>query len=251
MSESILIVSIVETVGYIGRSLAHDQTGALPPYIMQSILLLLAPVLFAASLYMTLGRAIVAIRGEQHSFIPPRWLTRVFVAGDVMSFLVQASGAGLIVKSGADSASLGENIIVGGLILQVIMFGLFCSVAATFNFRFRKSSTTLRGEAASIPWQKTLNMLYITSACIMVRNVFRVVEYAQGQKGYTLTHEWCTYIFDAVLMLCVMVTFGFYCYPSNIVRKPGPSVDHEAGVSDEQLNEDVGKVWINNSHGWR
>ena len=235
---------------------------------MQSVLLLLAPVLFAATLYMTLGRIITAVRGDQFSFIPPRWLTRVriyhtvietittaqlslmlmhndwpqiFVFGDCFSFLVQASGAGLIVKSGSGSAKLGENIIVGGLVLQVVMFGLFCSVAATFNVRFRRSSSTLRGETASVPWQKALNMLYITSACILIRNIFRVVEYAQGQTGYALTHEWCLYIFDGCLMLGVMVVFGGYSYPSNIVRRSGRSVDQESGVSSQQLNDDVGK----------
>lgn len=68
---------VVEIIGYIGRALAYNQTGELGPYIMQSVLLLLAPVLFAATLYMTLGRVITAVRGEQYSFIPPRWLTRV------------------------------------------------------------------------------------------------------------------------------------------------------------------------------
>jgi hypothetical protein len=59
---------------------------------VQSILLLVAPALFAASIYMTLGRIIMLVDGEAHSIIAKRWLTKLFVAGDVLSFLMQSSG---------------------------------------------------------------------------------------------------------------------------------------------------------------
>jgi hypothetical protein len=62
------------------------------PYIIQSTLLLIAPALFAASIYMELGRVIVLVRGEKFSLIRVRWLTKIFVGGDVLSFLMQASG---------------------------------------------------------------------------------------------------------------------------------------------------------------
>lgn len=41
---------------------------------------------------MTLGRIIQMIDGEKCSVIKPRWLTKIFVIGDVLSFLMQASG---------------------------------------------------------------------------------------------------------------------------------------------------------------
>jgi hypothetical protein len=64
----------------------------LGPYVMQSSLLLIAPALFAASIYMTLGRIIVLVNGEKYSIIRVNWLTKIFVAGDVLSFLMQSSG---------------------------------------------------------------------------------------------------------------------------------------------------------------
>lgn len=64
----------------------------LGPYIMQTLLLLLAPALFAASIYMELGRIILLVDGDRHSPIRRNWLTKIFVAGDVLSFVVQAIG---------------------------------------------------------------------------------------------------------------------------------------------------------------
>ena len=62
------------------------------PYIGQSLLLLLAPALFAASIYMILGRLIVALNAGSNSIIRPSWLTKIFVVGDVLSFLMQCGG---------------------------------------------------------------------------------------------------------------------------------------------------------------
>jgi hypothetical protein len=62
------------------------------PYIMQSVLILIAPALFAASIYMILGRIILLTDGEHHSLIPRKWLTKLFVFGDVASFMLQSSG---------------------------------------------------------------------------------------------------------------------------------------------------------------
>ena len=59
---------------------------------MQSALILIAPAFLAASIYMTLGRIIQMLDAEQSSVIKLRWLTTIFVAGDVLSFLMQASG---------------------------------------------------------------------------------------------------------------------------------------------------------------
>lgn len=62
------------------------------PYIMQSVLILIAPALMAASIYMILGRIILLTEGEKYALIKRRWLTKLFVSGDVLSLLMQSSG---------------------------------------------------------------------------------------------------------------------------------------------------------------
>lgn len=73
---------------------------------MQSLLILLAPALFAASIYMVLGRIILLTDGESSSIIRARWLTKIFVAGDVLSFLVQSGGGSFLPSSLSPSALL-------------------------------------------------------------------------------------------------------------------------------------------------
>lgn len=206
---------IVEVVGYIGRALAYNATGQLIPYIVQSTFLLLAPILFAASLYMTLSRIIRAVDGERYALIPARWLTGIFVFCDAFSFLIQGSGAGLLVR-GSSNAATGQNIIIGGLVFQIGMFALFCLVTLMFNLRIRRrKSPNLSQE---VPWQGMLAMLYVTSAFIMIRNVFRTVQYAAGQNGYLVDNEWTVYGFDGSLMLLTMLCFALR-YPNRLGRR--------------------------------
>lgn len=60
-----------------------------------------------------------------------------------------------------------------------------------------------------------MTALYIGSMLIMVRSVFRAVEYLQGFDGYLLRHEIYLYIFDATLMFLVMVLFN-WIHPAEI-----------------------------------
>lgn len=93
-SKSSVLTQSVEFIGYIGRAKSANESPnwTIGPYVMQSTLLLVAPALFAASIYMELGRIIHLVKGQKHSLIRVNWMTKTFVAGDVLSFLMQASG---------------------------------------------------------------------------------------------------------------------------------------------------------------
>jgi hypothetical protein len=85
----------VEVVGFMGRAVsAHQKAGCWTrgPYLVQTMFILLAPALFAASVYMSLGRIIEIVDGERHAIIGRRWLTKIFVIGDVICFLLLAGG---------------------------------------------------------------------------------------------------------------------------------------------------------------
>ncbi|KIV77284.1 hypothetical protein PV11_09095 [Exophiala sideris] len=216
-----------EWVGYIGRAIGSHETPnwSIGPYILQSVLILVAPALFAASMYMELGRIIRVTDGAVHSVISLRWLTKIFVCGDVFSFLLQASGGGIMAGGTQSALHTGENIIIGGLVVQILFFGFFIVVAVLFHARIRKVPTpkSLNGNVAGV-WKKHLCTLYGGSLLILVRSVFRVVEYGQGNDGYLISHEEFLYIFDALLMFANMALFAFI-HPSevNALLKEGGS----------------------------
>lgn len=119
--------------------------------------------------------------------------------------------------SSSSGVKLGQNIITGGLGIQVLFFGLFIVVAGIFNYRLR-AVPSLRSQQLSVPWQSYLYVLYGASFLILVRSIFRIAEYVMGQHGYLLDHEIFLYIFDALLMFSAMVLFNVY-HPSRIINK--------------------------------
>ena len=199
--------SKVEVIGYIGRIAAYNSTDSVIVYAIQNVFLLLGPALFAASIYMALGRIIRSVRAEKHSLVRIKWLTKTFVMGDVVSFLVQAGASGLMATG--DNATLGSHIVVAGLVIQVIMFGLFIITSIVFEVRMRRSPTTEAFDER-INWMSQLRTLYAVSALVLVRSIFRVVEYAAGNDAYPLTHEWMLYIFDSLLMIVAMFIWGIW-----------------------------------------
>jgi len=193
------------------------------PYIIQNLFILVSPALFAASIYMTLGRIMRSVKGEHHSVIRIGWVTKAFVIGDILSFMVQGGSAGLMFN--ANTVKIGEGVVVGGLFIQAVSFGLFFLTAIIFNMRMNKYPTRASVNLES-PWKRTLYMLYIVSVLILARSIFRIIEYLEGQGGYPLKHEWTLYAFDSLLMFVVTVVF-YLQYPSKL---PAPPADDNESV---------------------
>jgi len=62
-----------------------------------------------------------------------------FVTGDVLSFIVQCIDAGIL--SSTSNPSLGKTIILIGLALQLIFFGIFIVTTAVLHVRMNTRST--------------------------------------------------------------------------------------------------------------
>jgi hypothetical protein len=175
---------------------------------MQAILILIAPALYAASIYMILARLIRALNAESLSIVPVRWMTKIFVLGDVLSFFMQAAGGG-IQSGGLSLYKVGEKIIIVGLFVQIFMFSFFLFTTVVFHRNILKQSTALLFSSI-IDWRRHLHVLYITSVIILIRSIFRVVEYLQGNDGFLISHEIFLYMFDALLMFLVMAIFAVW-----------------------------------------
>ncbi|CZR53714.1 related to Rtm1p [Phialocephala subalpina] len=201
-----------EVVGYASREAAYNQTDSIVIYILQATFTVIAPAFYAASIYMTLGRIIRCVKGEHLSIIRIDRLTKTFVWGDVLSLSVQGGASNL--TSHANTAKIGNDIVVAGLFIQIVLLGVFFATSISFQRRLSKQPTN-ESKTTDIPWRQTLYMIYTVSILIFARSIFRVVEFIQGQDGYSLGHEWTLYVFDTVPMFIVAVIFWWW-YPGSI-----------------------------------
>ena len=196
------------------------------------------------------------VKGDDHLFIRRTWLTKIFVIGDILSFQVQSAGAGLLSSGDPSTVDAGNYIVIGGLFLQVIFFGLFVIAAVIFHVRMAKAPTQL---AFDRPWQKHMIVslslmkqwystgmltmlfsqgLYIVSLLIFFRSIVRCVEYIQGNSGYIISHEIFLYVFDAALMFLAVASMN-WIHPAEVKRyiRESKGGDESEDSSTVRMNE--------------
>lgn len=133
-------------------------------------------------------------------------------------------------KTQADM-SIGENIIIGGLFIQIIFFGFFI-VATYISHRRIVLSPTPTSRSIGVPWPRFLHVMYAASVLIMVRSIFRVAEYAGGYYSPLQLSEAYIYIFDATLMFAVAVLFGVWHPGSMMTAKEIGAIPFSDGGSN-------------------
>ena len=128
--------------------------------------------------------------------------------------------------------AFGQRLVVLGLLLQIIFFGVFIVTGAVFHFRIQRFPTP---SSAYYTWKPCMYTLYAASTLILVRSVFRVIEFSGGNDGVLLRNEVFLYIFDAVLMTFVMVSFNVI-HPGVVIGKKTQGASFrmtERGTSEE------------------
>ncbi|KAI0180842.1 RTA1-domain-containing protein [Hypoxylon sp. FL1284] len=239
-----LVALLMEVVGYAARIESANDPTNLNLYALQFCVIILAPVLMAAAIYVVFGRIVVHVVPAQQRtmrllWVPPRWITPIFVACDVVALLVQLIGAVLVSstkatdENAADKLKLGKDIALAGLALQIAAFGLFTIVAARFHFTSRRFEASSRSrvetggsdnagfverstQKINPNWKRLLYAVNISCALILIRSVFRVVEFAEGSDGAVVQQEWFMYVFDTLPILLVVCSFCLI-FPSSYV----------------------------------
>ncbi|KAH8598640.1 RTA1 like protein-domain-containing protein [Bisporella sp. PMI_857] len=197
-------------VGYAARSINASQTPdwVLVPFLIQTLVPMLGPAPFTASTYVVLGRIIRFVDAEHLSFKSTRSLTKIFVSGDVLSFLVQFLGGSILAGASSKNAFYcGQNIIFFGLGIQIIFFGCFIIAVFTFHYRIIQLPTTISLQT-KLPWGQYIAVLYFSSFLALARSILRVAKFATGQHGAIQMSEIYLYCFDSALMLLCSAAFN-------------------------------------------
>lgn len=203
---------IMEIVGYIARAVSSSNTKEIAPYVIQAVLLLIAPALYAATIYMLFGRLLHVMRCESLMIVSSRFGTSFFVFGDVVSFCLQAAGGGLMAT--VNGRTTGSNLITAGLVIQIVFFGVFIINEFRFSYSVARVCTFYRH--ISKKWWFLNLTLMLSSILIMVRSIVRLVEFVEGYDGFIISHEYFIYVFDAVPMLLAAIVFIVGSFFGNI-----------------------------------
>lgn len=110
------------------------------------------------------------------------------------------------------TASKGQNIMKVGVVVQVLFFGVFIATIIIFHMRLAKQGSRTKN---IVPWKKHIVALYTTGILILVRSIFRLIEFVESADGPLSRYEWLSYLFDAVMILISCAILN-YIHPGEI-----------------------------------
>ena len=174
--------------------------------------------------YMVLARMI-------HFFVPskriwkikPSILAFVFVALDIVSFIIQLIGGGMAGPGQSPEAvQRGVNIYMGGIGLQEFFVVIFFGLAITFHLEMvRAEKSGIFTGPNKAKWRGLLFALYASLIAISARIIFRLIEFSRGttESNPILTKEFYLYIFDGIPMFIAIVLWNLV-HPGSILQGP-------------------------------
>lgn len=190
---------LMEAVGY-GFRIYTIQSASLTGFIITTLLILISPIALAVVNYVVVGKLLRA-SGKQIGFLKANHITRLFLASDVFSFLMQGGAGGLLASKDPTMQDIGKNVVLVGLAIQTLFFTAFVliSVYIAFSRRF----ALIHVDAL----KPVFSGLFLTITCLYIRNIYRFVEFASGVESPIVTSE---LIFNMFETLPIFVSFCIY-----------------------------------------
>lgn len=172
--------------------------------------------MFAASIYMSLGRIITALDLRRHAFMSPRLTAFFYVIVDIGCFVSQVFGAVIPASGDPSSIELSKKVIMAGLIAQLAVICLFTLSCWHSHRSARREVASLNATRSGINWRKYYLVTYGAACLMFVRSLVRGIEYLQGEGGFIMTHEIFLYIFDGCLMALLSALY-LWIHPGKLV----------------------------------
>lgn len=172
--------------------------------------------------------------GQQFSPISSKLYLWIFVAFDLVSIAIQGSGGGI--ASGADDQAgedNGAHIMLAGIAVQLASMGVFVFLWFLIINRVRKAGL-LQNEA-----RLRLGLWVWTAGAVLIviRNIYRCVELAQGWSGFLITRENYFIVFDGMLMVMFALLLNAV-HPAWYINVPGSGLEGSPASSMEQAKNE-------------
>ena len=236
-----------ETIGYVGRILLHSNPYSSTGFEMQITTLILSPAFLSAAIYLTLKHITLAF-GPEHSRLKPKYYTWIFICCDIFTLALQGAGGGIAATAKTVSEQkIGNDLLMAGIVLQVVILLAFATATADFLLRLRRALKTTKAtfspEAHSLlsdnKFQLFIPGLVLAFITVFTRCCYRIGEMAGGWGNPVMQNQTYFIVLDGVMVLtaslCLTILHPGYCFPRLATGRPSRLGDVEKTVSDESL----------------
>jgi hypothetical protein len=249
---TIITGSVWELLSSITLALGANAQQNIGYATAHSILFLLAPLWINAFCYTTTARLAYFLLPDRRLVLPARKLAIVFVALDIVAFIVQGVG-GVMAGPGSDPsvARVGLRVYTGGVGGQLGCICVFGGMLAWLWVRLARlereeavaprpldgdEAPPYRPLSAAAPvftleavalrrrtWRPVVAALLVALFLIAFRIAFRIAEFARGEDPVSNPlpfHEVYQYVFDAAPMMLALGVL-LVVHPGKLLQGPG------------------------------
>ncbi|GAA5837644.1 hypothetical protein JCM11251_002032 [Rhodosporidiobolus azoricus] len=197
-----LLGAALQIFGWTERFLAADdvQVG----YVEQLATLTIAPTFFSATIYALFSMLTASQDPTLLPFMSPKKYMWCFIVVDFVTLVIQAAGGAIAAITDDQSTfEMGCNIMLAGIILQLITTLIFLTAFSIYYHRLRAARGngifSLKAGTGRIFWG-----IVLMAAFIIVRGCYRTAELSEGLFGDIATHEAGLIACDAIPMIFVI-----------------------------------------------
>lgn len=241
-----------ETLGYVGRIMLYNNPFDGIGFQIQICCLIISPAFISAGMYLTLKHAVISF-GESWSRFKPAMYTYMFIAGDLVSLVLQGAGGGIAATADpGELQDIGTNLMVSdcisvaahhgtqtehelirlqiaGVVFQVFVLATFGYLCTEYALRTYFRRDQLKPEANALLHKASFRFfvfaIVIAYLGMFIRCVYRIPELTGGWGSELMRNETDFIILEgAMIVMSVLVLTVFhpgFCFPAlgNTIRK--------------------------------
>lgn len=234
--------------GWLIRPISAKYDQNVPLFIVQTVLILAGPPVYAAAEYNVLGRLMHYL--PMHAPLNPSRVIYFFIYLGALVEMLTGTGAGQLASAERDDKAQrqrGNMLISISLVLQGVVEVVFICFVALIHRRASKAGM-LAPNVLTV-----CRTLYCTSSLVLFRCIFRAVEAFESVQpscndyycGTIAHNEWYILVLEALPMIA-------YTYWLNIVH-PGRflPLEHRRYLDLDGKTERMGPGWIEERSKWK
>ncbi|KAG5982303.1 hypothetical protein E4U55_002075 [Claviceps digitariae] len=227
---------LVEIVGYAARLVLYNNPFSFLGFLIQICFITTGPVFYTAAIYITLSKTINHL-APQLSRFTPKLFYYIFIPADLVCLVLQAAGGAMSTQS-EGSSDTGINITMAGLILQVIVIGVFIGAFADYLLRYVRNPHT-----PQLRTRMRLFLSFLTLAIVLIlgRSIYRAYELSRGYRGSDLIRNQVLFIVLEGVLIVVAVFALCIGHPGMLFRCGG-KVERSLSTSDADADADAEKM---------
>ena len=183
----------------------------------------------AAANYFILGRTVYYLPWA--SPVDPRRATQIFIFLDWLTAIFVTPGLVKAYDDDAEDRRVGRILVLISLVMQALLYAGYIVILAIWHRRV----SNMQAQKA-LP-RKYLTALYACAVLIIIRCIYRCVEYSEGNYGELARHEAYFYVLDALPILAMVLLLNIY-HPGKFCPR-----DSAVYVRTDGVTEVVGPGW--------